>query len=124
MKLVKVKGDSMYPFLRDDDLVVIKTLSYEKLRKGNVLVFKGRQGEYIIHRLVKKAQSGCCHLQGDGYKLSSEPIAKNALIGKAIGIIRGDNFVRFNRFNEWISWGLSYLRRYYIGVRKKVKALA
>ena len=124
MKLAKVKGDSMYPFLRDEDLVVIKKISFDKLKKGNVLVFKGRRGEYIIHRLVKKAKGGFCYLQGDGYNLSAEPIEENALIGKAIGIIRGGSFVRFNRFNEWISWGLSYLRRYYIGVRKKVKALA
>ena len=121
MKLAKVKGDSMYPFLRDEDLVVVKKISFDKLRKGNVLVFKGRQGEYIIHRLVKKTNGGFCHLRGDGYKLLAEPIEKNALTGKAIGIIRGGNFVRFNRFNEWISWSLSYLRRYYIGVRKKVK---
>ena len=123
MRLVKVKGESMYPFLRDDDFVVIMDIPSERLRRGNILVFKGKQKGYIIHRLVKKGKSNSIYLKGDGYDLSTESIEKNAVTGKAIGVIRAGRFIRFDRSKELISWSLSYLRGHYIRIRKKVRVI-
>lgn len=123
MRLAKVKGESMYPFLRDDDFVVIMDIPSERLRRGNILVFKGEQEEYTIHRMIKKGKGNSIYLKGDGYNLSIESIEKNAVIGKAIGVIRAGRFIQLNRSKELISWSLSYLRGYYIRIRKKARVI-
>lgn len=110
----------MYPFLRDDDLVAVKEYGSEKLTLGSILVFKGKDGGHIIHRLVKKGKDDFFCLRGDGFNLSTDRVDKEAIIGKVVGIIRRDKFVRFNRVREWCSWIISYPRRFFIRIRKKI----
>ncbi|MEA3280023.1 MAG: S24/S26 family peptidase [Thermodesulfobacteriota bacterium] len=112
MRLYKVKGNSMYPFLRDNDLIAVRRITFERLRKGNLLVFKNKEGEYIIHRLVKKTGKIFVCLRGDGYNLKAELVEMNSIAGKAIGIIRKGRFIRFNRTMELCSWSVSRFKEY------------
>ena len=110
----------MYPFLRDDDLVVAREIPCERFKKGNLLIFRGKGGTYIIHRLIRKGKGDFFLLKGDGYNLSPELVEKRAILGKSIGIIRSGRFVRLNRSREWFYWGISYLREYFIRLRRRV----
>ncbi|MFC1867712.1 S24/S26 family peptidase [Thermodesulfobacteriota bacterium] len=112
MRLYRVQGNSMYPFLRDNDFVVVKKTRPGSLRKGNILVYLGRNGQHIVHRLVKKEKDGIFYLKGDGYNLSPESINIDSIVGKAIGFVRDSRYEPLNRGLELSSWYVSVLKEY------------
>jgi len=113
MKLFKVTGNSMYPVLRDNDLVVVRETAPELLRKGNILVYhQEEKGEYLIHRLVKKGKGDILYLRGDGYNLSLELTRIGAIMGKAIGFVRNSRYESLNRPKELSSWSVSLFKEY------------
>ena len=113
MKLFKVTGNSMYPVLRDNDLVVVRETAPELLRKGNILVYhQEEKGEYLVHRLVKKGEGDILYLRGDGYDLSLELTTIGAIMGKAIGFVRNSGYEPLNRPKELRSWSVSLLKEY------------
>lgn len=103
----------MYPFLRDNDLVVVRETAPELLRKGNILVYyQEEKGEYLVHRLVKKGEGDILYLKGDGYNLSIELTQLGAIMGKAIGFVRNSRYKSLNRSEELRSWSVSVLKEY------------
>ncbi|MEM0371197.1 MAG: signal peptidase I [Ignisphaera sp.] len=48
--LAVVKGVSMYPLLRENDIVVI--IPPKDIELGNVIVFKNDRNEFVIHRVI------------------------------------------------------------------------
>ncbi|MCX5855646.1 MAG: signal peptidase I [Deltaproteobacteria bacterium] len=110
MKLFKVTGNSMYPVLRDNDLVVVKEAAPESLRRGNIIVYRADNGQSVVHRLVKKGKGGFLHLKGDGYNLPSELAKRESVIGKAAGFVRGGRYEPLDRMKELHSWAVSLLK--------------
>lgn len=112
MKLYKVKGNSMYPVLRDNDLVVVKETSVKSFRRGNILVYRGEKGEYVVHRFVKKGEDDILYLRGDGYKLPLEMTTSDSIMGKAVGVVRNCQYEMLNRKKELHSWSMSLFKEY------------
>ncbi|MBN2569020.1 MAG: S24/S26 family peptidase, partial [Deltaproteobacteria bacterium] len=105
-------GNSMYPVLRDNDFVVVKKTKPEFLRKGNILVYRGKNGQHIVHRLVKKERETVFYLKGDGYNLSPESTTRDSIVGKAIGFVRNNRYEPLNRGMELSSWFVSAIKEY------------
>ncbi|HDJ66598.1 MAG TPA: signal peptidase I [Nitrososphaeria archaeon] len=60
-----VKSGSMYPVLKIGDVIMISDIKPEDLRIGDVIVYyKPGTGQLIVHRIVKKTQSGV-YTKGD-----------------------------------------------------------
>jgi len=112
MKLCRVKGNSMYPLLRDDDFVVVKEATPELLQRGNILVYQAKSGQYVVHRLIKKSGANLLHLKGDGYNLPSELTERETLVGKASGFVRDGRYEPLGRVRELHSWFVSVLKEY------------
>lgn len=113
MKLFKVKGNSMYPVLRDNDLIVVRKTPPESLRRGNILVYhQDEMGEYLIHRLVRKGMGDALYLRGDGCNLSLELARTGSVIGQAIGFIRNSRYESLSRPKELHSWIVSLIKEY------------
>ncbi|MBN2254417.1 MAG: S24/S26 family peptidase [Deltaproteobacteria bacterium] len=110
MRLYKVEGNSMYPLLRDSDMVVVSPVPVERLKKGTIVVFEETKGEYIVHRLVKKTGDGKVILRGDGYNLPLESAAADAVVGRATGIIRGGRLIRISRTRECCFWAVARIK--------------
>ncbi len=124
MRLCKVKGNSMHPFLRDEDLVLVKKVPVIYLKAGNILVFEGKDRELFIHRLVGKYKDELLYLQGDGYDLLKETVPYDAVEGKVIGILRNHRFIQFSRTRECYYWALARLREFFKNlIRGKIKIL-
>jgi len=102
----------MHPFLRDQDFVVAKEIPPGELRRGNILVFRDGQRGYIIHRMIGRSKQDLICVRGDGYNLRAELVDKKALMGKAVGVVRAGRFIRFNRFMEWHSWIVAWLKEH------------
>ncbi|MEM1645390.1 MAG: signal peptidase I [Ignisphaera sp.] len=78
--LAIVKGQSMFPILRENDLVVI--LPNKNVALGDVVIFRNDRDEYVIHRVIAIA---VCE---DNSRLY---------------ITKGDN----NRLVDSVSWGIA-----------------
>lgn len=102
----------MYPMLRDNDFVVVKKTAPESLRRGNIIVYRGKDGQHIVHRLVKKEKGETFRLKGDGYNLCAESVNGDSIAGKAIGFVRNNRYEPLNRGMELSSWFVSALKEY------------
>ncbi len=113
----------MHPFLKDEDIAVIKNVPFIKLRIGNILVFESKDGAFIIHRFVGKEKDELLHLQGDGYNLQKETVHYDAISGKVIGIFRNSRFIQFSRIQECYYWALARFKEFFKNlIRGKIKA--
>ncbi len=112
MRLCKVNGNSMHPFIQDEDLLIVKKVPFEKLKRGNILVFRGENDLFVVHRLIKKQKNGLLVLRGDAYHLTKETITCDAIVGKAIGLIRNEQVIRYSRQLELYYWINARLREF------------
>ncbi len=100
----------MYPLLKHNDMVIVAPLSAERLKTGNIVVFKKDAPEYIVHRLVKRTGGGKMLFRGDGYNLPLELIGTNAVVGKVTGRIRAGELIRVSRSKECGSWAIAMIK--------------
>ena len=80
----RARGDSMYPFIRNDDVITVHTLNGISPSVGDVVAYSlPCSGKLVIHRLIKKSGKDY-HVKGDS---SIEP-AEITSIEHIIGVIR------------------------------------
>lgn len=77
--VLRIKGNSMYPFLRNAcDLVVLRTFRTDELKPGAIFLFQ-LEGQYILHRLIK-IKNGEYWMRGD-YNRTYERVVADNIIG-------------------------------------------
>ncbi len=77
---VRVRGGSMWPALRDGQVVLVGPATFQTLRVGDVVLY--RRGEtLVLHRVVRRA-GGVVWVQGDARPCPDGPLAPGALVGR------------------------------------------
>ncbi|MFH0732136.1 MAG: nucleotidyltransferase family protein [Candidatus Omnitrophota bacterium] len=100
---VQAYGASMSPLIKEGDWLEISSISYTKLKPGDVVAIKpeGYQDKSIVHRLIKIINSpNSLLIKGDNQILtnSPEPVSADFLIGKIIAIKRSSKCIRVDNF--------------------------
>ena len=62
---IPVAGHSMTPFLHNGDTVSLNKVD-TPLKKGDIVLYTRRSGQYVLHRIVKIASDGSFLMTGDG----------------------------------------------------------
>ncbi|HOL17759.1 MAG TPA: S26 family signal peptidase, partial [Bacillota bacterium] len=89
-----VRGSSMYPFIRNNDVVTIAPLNGRLPRIGEVVACTHPvTGRLVIHRVIKKNAHGWL-LQGDNCPRADGEVTGDQIIGRVIRIERGGREVR------------------------------
>jgi signal peptidase I len=87
---VRVTGQSMWPLVRDGDVVTIKKALPSSLRVGNLIFFVNAEGSPVLHRLIRKRcrVDGRMMFQtkGDALLSKDEPVLENRVLGKVCRI--------------------------------------
>ena len=92
--LAKGEGLSMYPFIKDDDYLIIDTTP-EDLKVGDVIVYI-HDGELIGHRIIKVTKDGFI-VKGDNNPVPDPWVVKrNQIVGEVDWIIH-------ETFYKWIA---------------------
>lgn len=86
-----VKGNSMYPILRSDRDEV-EVVACENVRKYDVVLYKRKDGSYILHRVLK-VKGDILSIAGDFEQELETPVYKDQVIAKVDNIIRGKKII-------------------------------
>lgn len=76
-------GYSMFPFLRNGDLLTVEPVSMDKIKRGDVVVFESEE-KWIAHRVIKirsNAEGLEFLLRGDTCVTLDPPVNKENFIG-------------------------------------------
>jgi signal peptidase I len=85
---VPVHGMSMFPVLMPRDKVQIRRVTFEEMKRGQVLVFE-RDGQWVAHRLIKKnAENFTLITSGDGLPYNDAPVTAASAIGIITKVIK------------------------------------
>ncbi len=89
----KGKGFSMYPFIRDGDVLTIAPLQGASPRFGDVVVFTHpTTGKLIIHRIVGK-RAGAYRTKGDNAPEEDGMISRATIVGRVTNVKRNGKYV-------------------------------
>jgi len=88
----QARGGSMYPLIRDGDILEVQPIEVGKVRVGDVIFFRGHRGNMLAHRLVRmtQAENGEPTLiaKGDTASQFDQPVRPEQLFGKVTSIER------------------------------------
>lgn len=116
------RGTSMNPFLvQGRDCVVLAPLP-EHLKKGDAVLYKRKDGAFVLHRIVKM-ENGNYTMRGDNQFINEPGIRKNQMIGVVQEVRSGDRKIRTDekkyRIRVWVWMKTAFLRRCWRYLRKK-----
>lgn len=80
------EGDSMFPLIRQRDLLVIEAVR-ESLKVGDVPLYRRDSGQYVLHRIVD-IRHGKYVMKGDNRTALEKGITDKQMIGVLTAIIR------------------------------------
>lgn len=111
---LRVKGSSMFPFLRDgrDRVTLRKT---DGVEVGDIVLARLDNGTHVLHRIYKKRGEDIA-LMGDGNLYATERCKKVQIAGKVMTIVRNGKAVSCRSLKErslsGLWRGLLPVRRY------------
>src|SRR2546430_4081868 len=85
---LRVHGTSMQPWMRSKDIAVIRRISIENVRCGDVVLFR-RKNHLFVHRIVEKRGSlNAAQLlsKGDAHPMSDGVVQEQELLGRVMRI--------------------------------------
>lgn len=85
--ILRLKGNSMYPLLRNEkDVVVLGKCPAESLQPMDVVLFRYR-GKHVLHRIIRREGERLL-IQGDGSIVAKEECTVDDVVGKVVQICR------------------------------------
>ena len=98
--VVPITGTSMLPLLKEGrDLVELEPCSQERLKKGDVVLYKKNDGTLVLHRIIKTENREFFTVLGDHQFNNAERVNKNQIIAVACGF-----FIKGRYVNEKTQW--------------------
>jgi hypothetical protein len=87
-----VTGDSMYPFLRNTiDSVLLSCKNSFNIKKGSIVLYKRRNGQYILHRICK-LNKGEFYAVGDSQTQIEGPLHMEQIVAVVTAVFKDGNF--------------------------------
>ncbi len=89
LSFYETAGFSMWPFIRQQEKLIIKKLPIEDLRIGDIILYQANS-QMVCHRLIRKVRNRENYLlyaRGDNSS-NLEPVTEEMFLGKAIGVIK------------------------------------
>ena len=98
--VVPITGTSMLPLLKEGrDRVELESSDRERLKKGDVVLYKKNDGTLVLHRIIKTENGEFFTVLGDHQFNNTERVTKNQIIAVACGF-----FIKGRYVNEKTRW--------------------
>lgn len=96
----RAKGGSMYPFVRDGDVLLVEPCSSEDIRIGQVIYYRARWGGMVAHRVTgQERRNGAALLitKGDSCPGADRPIVPGQVLGRVTALERDGKRIPMDR---------------------------
>jgi signal peptidase len=83
-------GTSMYPTIRDGEVITIALVGPHEVGRGDVVLYR-REKRVLAHRVIgltMRDGHGVFHLRGDAKAGCDAPISADAVVGRVISVCR------------------------------------
>lgn len=99
-----ITGTSMLPLLKEGrDRVELEPCSQERLKEGDVVLYKKNDGTLVLHRIIKTENREFFTVLGDHQFKNAERVNKNQIIAVACGF-----FIKGRYVTEKTRWYRMY----------------
>jgi signal peptidase len=95
----RIKGESMRPFLRDGQVVIVKRLDPSEMRAGDIIFLRFPPSQIVIHRLIKKTlENGKTVFltKGDASFHFDPYVYSENILGKIVAIEKGQRYIKLD----------------------------
>ena len=113
-------GNSMLPFIQNGkDLVTLGPVS-DQLRAGDIIFYRRKNGQFVLHRIVKVLPDQTYHLCGDNQFRIEKDIQDMQIIAKLVRLERSGKEVKLNSFSARLWCLLLPFRRFILHVKSAI----
>ena len=88
----RASGSSMYPFIRDGDLITVEPVAASQIRYADIIFFQSDEGRVVVHRVVKIRRgegTTCMVTRGDTMRRTDGCLDGRSLLGRITTIEKG-----------------------------------
>ena len=85
---LRVSGWSMTPFLADKRDIIIISPKTETLKRGDMVFYQRKNGQYIMHRIHHIDENGALYIVGDAHTEIEGPVDAQQVFGVVKKVIR------------------------------------
>ncbi|MEC4676409.1 MAG: GNAT family N-acetyltransferase [Nitrospirota bacterium] len=96
----KARGSSMYPFIRDGDILTVEPVLASELDTGDVAFYRSAGENLAAHRFIGRTMINdrtMLILRGDASAGRDEHVMEDRILGKVAGIQRGTRIIQHER---------------------------
>ena len=96
----RAKGASMYPLIRDGEVILIEPADISRVRYADMLFCHDRDGKPVVHRVIKRCKKDgkiSIVTKGDHSSSSDGCIFPEEIIGRVSAIEKADNVIRVDK---------------------------
>ena len=107
------RGTSMLPLIRQGKDSVILVLPKD-LSKGDIVFYRRPDGQFVLHRIIKKSKDGSFVLCGDNQTVLEKGIISNMIIAVVSAVFRDEKRIEktaFGRIVYEFFWCIMPLRK-------------
>jgi GNAT superfamily N-acetyltransferase len=97
---LRVRGSSMFPFIRSGDVVAIEPIHAAQLQPGGVVLYRSGRNRLAIHRVMRLYRDGSREMfsiRGDAYAGPCEEVQSAQILGRVVRVERQDKAERTYR---------------------------
>jgi len=81
--MAAISSNSMWPILKQGDIIFIKNISPEDIKVGDVIVWQQEEKGFVIHRVIKIKENAII-TRGDANTAEDPPVAFENIVGKML----------------------------------------
>ncbi len=106
--MYRTKGVSMLPLIREGrDLMIVESIHDKALRITDVVLFKRKNGDYVLHRLMWQ-RNGKYVIIGDNLWDAERWISRSQILGVMTAVVRGGRRIEMSSIRmkcySWLMW--------------------
>lgn len=91
--VVPIRGTSMWPLLKEGrSRVQVEARDGKKLSKGDIVLYRRKDGTLVLHRIMKAGEEGRFLVYGD-HQWKLEEIQEDQILAVAQGFFRDGRFI-------------------------------
>lgn len=92
--VMRCQGDSMKPYLQENDLIIVESGSYSMLTVGSIAVYRDASGSAVVHEIAKRTDRGF-QVIGIGNENPDTPLlTEENFLGNVIAILKANAYPR------------------------------